>query len=259
MPDTHIASCNCGAIRIEARGEPVRVGLCHCTTCRKGGGALFAANAIWRAEDVTIQGNTRSWKDTTVSRHFCPTCGSSLFGNLGDSGETAIGLGAFDQAPTDMGQPTSCGLGAGRGGSRWRLRRRSFRETGRRRRSSRQANSETPESAQSAHPRGGPGGREDGAVLRGRHENAPPAQWRGLALVRTSVVTGAPSQRQRLPTRGSPDTRRAPAPSRPRHRSAAHSGRDGPQSIRTCSSAAPARRRNRNAGRSWSDLSGMRS
>jgi hypothetical protein len=39
MPDTRTASCNCGAIRIEARSQPVRVGLCHCTTCRKGGGA----------------------------------------------------------------------------------------------------------------------------------------------------------------------------------------------------------------------------
>ena len=80
MPDTRTASCNCGAIRIEARGQPVRVGLCHCITCRKAGGAPFTASAIWRREDVTVQGDTRSWKDTTVSRHFCPSCGSVLFG-----------------------------------------------------------------------------------------------------------------------------------------------------------------------------------
>jgi hypothetical protein len=24
------ASCNCGVIRIEARGQPVRIGLCYC-------------------------------------------------------------------------------------------------------------------------------------------------------------------------------------------------------------------------------------
>ena len=102
MPDTHTASCNCGAIRIEARGQPVRVGLCHCTICRKGGGAPFTASAIWRAEDVTIQGDTRNWKATTVSRHFCPTCGSSLFAVSGGTGEIAIGLGAFDQAPTGL-------------------------------------------------------------------------------------------------------------------------------------------------------------
>ena len=76
-------SCCCGAVRIEARDEPVEVGLCHCTTCRKQSGSAATANAIWRAEDVTIHGETRSWKDTTVSRHFCPACGSSLFGIFG--------------------------------------------------------------------------------------------------------------------------------------------------------------------------------
>jgi hypothetical protein len=33
-------------MRIEARGQPVRVGLCHCTTCRKESGAPFTTNAI---------------------------------------------------------------------------------------------------------------------------------------------------------------------------------------------------------------------
>ena len=45
MPDTRTASCNCGAIRIEARGQPVRVGLCHCMTCRKESGAPYTAYA----------------------------------------------------------------------------------------------------------------------------------------------------------------------------------------------------------------------
>ncbi len=93
-------SCCCGAIRIEARGEPIRVGLCHCTTCRKQSGSAVTANAIWRAADVTIHGDTRSWKDTPVTRHFCATCGSSLFGIT--DGEIAIGFGALDQAPTDL-------------------------------------------------------------------------------------------------------------------------------------------------------------
>ncbi len=93
-------SCCCGAVRIEARGEPVRVGLCHCTTCRKHSGSAVTANAIWRAEGVTIRGETRTWRDTTVTRHFCPTCGSSLFG-ISD-GEIAIGFGVLDQAPTHL-------------------------------------------------------------------------------------------------------------------------------------------------------------
>jgi len=102
MADIRTASCNCGAIRIEVRGEPVRVGLCHCTTCRKAGGAPFTASAIWRTDDVTIHGDTGVWKATAVSRHFCPICGSPLFGVSDGTGEIAIGLGAFDQAPTDL-------------------------------------------------------------------------------------------------------------------------------------------------------------
>ena len=100
MPDTRTASCNCGAIRIEARGQPARVGLCHCTTCHKASGAAVTASGIWRANDVTVLGDTASWKDSTVARHFCPSCGSALFGAF--DGEIAIGLGAFDIAPTDL-------------------------------------------------------------------------------------------------------------------------------------------------------------
>ena len=96
------ASCNCGAIRIEARGQPVRIGLCHCTTCRKGSGAPFTASVIWRTEDVAVYGATANWKDSTVARHFCPSCGSPLFGVSDGTGEIAIGLGAFDAAPTDL-------------------------------------------------------------------------------------------------------------------------------------------------------------
>ena len=39
MPETRFASCSCGAIG--AHGQPLRVGLCHCTTCRKESGAQF--------------------------------------------------------------------------------------------------------------------------------------------------------------------------------------------------------------------------
>jgi hypothetical protein len=102
MPDTRTASCNCGAIRIEARGQPVRVGLCHCTTCLKESGAPFTANAIWRAVDVTVHGDTSSWTDVTDARHFCPSCGSALFGISDATGEIELRLGAFDTAPTDL-------------------------------------------------------------------------------------------------------------------------------------------------------------
>ena len=54
------------------------------------------------AEDVAVHGATANWKDSTVARHFCPSCGSPLFGVSDGTGEIAIGLGAFDAAPTDL-------------------------------------------------------------------------------------------------------------------------------------------------------------
>lgn len=82
--------CLCGDVRIEASGEPYRVGLCHCMDCRKHHGALFHASAIFPQDAVTIQGETRDY----AGRHFCPRCGSSVFGRSDD--EIEISLGALD-------------------------------------------------------------------------------------------------------------------------------------------------------------------
>lgn len=82
--------CACGDVRIEATGAPYRVGLCHCLDCRKHHGALFHASAIFPQSAVTIAGETRDWR----GRHFCPRCGSSVFGRSGD--EVEVNLGSLD-------------------------------------------------------------------------------------------------------------------------------------------------------------------
>ena len=93
-----LGGCLCGAVRVVARGEPKRVGLCHCLDCRKHGGSLFFAAAIFDRDAVTVSGETKAWKN----RHFCPTCGSSVFG-LWD-GEMDLHLGALDEI--DQFRPT---------------------------------------------------------------------------------------------------------------------------------------------------------
>ncbi len=90
--------CQCGAVRITATGQPWRVGICHCLTCRKHHGALFHASAIFPESAVRVSGETRSYK----GRHFCPACGSPVFGQSGD--EVEVNLGALD-AP-DLFRPT---------------------------------------------------------------------------------------------------------------------------------------------------------
>lgn len=84
------AGCLCGSVRVLATGRPYRVGLCHCLDCRKHHGALFHGSAIFPEEAVTVTGETRAYR----GRHFCPTCGSPVFGRSGD--EVEVNLGAFD-------------------------------------------------------------------------------------------------------------------------------------------------------------------
>nr|CAD6413809.1 GFA family protein [Rhizobium sp. Q54] len=92
--DDVTGGCLCGAVRLSARGRPYRTGLCHCLDCRKHHGALFNASAIFPAEAVTIEGETSAFR----GRHFCPRCGSSVFGVSGDEVEVALGaLDAPDQ------------------------------------------------------------------------------------------------------------------------------------------------------------------
>ena len=83
--------CQCGKVRVVARGEPDRVGVCHCLDCRKHHGALFFAAAIYTKEAVTVEGETRDYK----GRHFCPECGSSVFAV--SEGEVEVHLGTFDE------------------------------------------------------------------------------------------------------------------------------------------------------------------
>jgi hypothetical protein len=90
--------CLCGMVRVEASGQPFRVGICHCLDCRKAHGALFHASAIFPAEAVTVKGETKDYS----GRHFCPRCGSTVFGRSGD--EFELNLGSLD-AP-DQFTPT---------------------------------------------------------------------------------------------------------------------------------------------------------
>lgn len=92
--DLFTGGCLCGNVRLEASGQPYRVGLCHCLDCRKHHGALFYAAAVFPQEAVTIEGETRDY----AGRFFCPRCGSSLFARSGDEIEVHLGtLDAPDQ------------------------------------------------------------------------------------------------------------------------------------------------------------------
>lgn len=88
---TFKGGCLCGKLRITAKGQPYRIGICHCMDCRKHHGSLFGASAIFPEAAVTVEGESRNYQ----GRYFCPTCGSPVFAHSGD--EIELNLGSLDE------------------------------------------------------------------------------------------------------------------------------------------------------------------
>lgn len=88
--------CLCGRVRYAVAGEPLRVGLCHCTDCRQTSGSAFTFFAIWPRAAFSGEGETSSYK----GRSFCPACGSRVF-TLTDA-EAEVMVGTLDGAPSDQ-------------------------------------------------------------------------------------------------------------------------------------------------------------
>ena len=97
--------CLCGAVRLRISGEPYRVGLCHCLTCRKMTGSAFNAFAVFPADAVTVAGETGAFASSEKGRHhFCRTCGSPVFWCEVGSDEIEVPVGVLDEP--DVLRPT---------------------------------------------------------------------------------------------------------------------------------------------------------
>ena len=78
------ASCSCGQLQIECRGEPAKVSLCHCLECQRRTGSAFGIAAFFEIVDTKISGQSRAFtrqgdSGFPVTLHFCETCGSTVF------------------------------------------------------------------------------------------------------------------------------------------------------------------------------------
>lgn len=94
--------CNCGQVRYELDGDPIRVGICHCETCRKTSGSAFSFFGIWPRTAAALTGRLACWQSRAGGERFCPTCGSALFCWEDDSGEIEIKLGTLDSPPSGL-------------------------------------------------------------------------------------------------------------------------------------------------------------
>ena len=102
------ASCRCGQLNATVTGEPARVSVCHCLSCKKRSGSAFAVQARWPAEQVAIEGRSKTFvkvadSGNSATYHFCPDCGSDVHYEMDGkfdgkfNGLIAIPLGAFDE------------------------------------------------------------------------------------------------------------------------------------------------------------------
>lgn len=104
--------CQCGAVRYHVAGEPVMVANCFCRDCRAASGGAGSTVAVVAGDGFAVdQGSPSGFTSTAASgksltRNFCPTCGSRLFTDAIESfpGMVMIALGSMDEghglAPT---------------------------------------------------------------------------------------------------------------------------------------------------------------
>lgn len=84
MPVPFEGGCHCGAVRYRCAAAPHAVLLCHCRDCQRTTGGPFATVAVVPVAALEFTGTVRSYVVTaqsgrTVTREFCPQCGSPLF------------------------------------------------------------------------------------------------------------------------------------------------------------------------------------
>lgn len=81
---TRLASCCCGKLSAEVDGDPIRVSVCHCLACQRRSGSVFAAQAKFHRDKVTITGQGTDFvrigdEGTKGTFTFCPDCGTTVF------------------------------------------------------------------------------------------------------------------------------------------------------------------------------------
>lgn len=79
--------CLCGQVRYSFGGPPLLTAICHCRHCQRQSGSAFGIVVAVPAADFDLQGETRTFDDSsdsgrTVARIFCPTCGSPILSRI---------------------------------------------------------------------------------------------------------------------------------------------------------------------------------
>ncbi|MFK8031417.1 MAG: GFA family protein [Gammaproteobacteria bacterium] len=86
--------CLCAAVKFKANTIDLKVGACHCDTCRKwGGGPYMGVDCSIDVDFENVETlsvfNSSDWAE----RGFCATCGTHMFYRLKESGQYIMPAG----------------------------------------------------------------------------------------------------------------------------------------------------------------------
>lgn len=81
---TRTARCACGALQVEATGEPKFVVACHCIECQRRTGSVFGVGAYYPKAQIAASGASKTFvrngqEGRKLRIHFCPDCGTSVW------------------------------------------------------------------------------------------------------------------------------------------------------------------------------------
>ncbi len=85
MAEVHKGQCFCGAVHLEATGEPAAMGYCHCESCRHWSAGPVNAFTLWTPDTVKVTQGAEFvatyTKNPTSERQYCSKCGGHLMTN----------------------------------------------------------------------------------------------------------------------------------------------------------------------------------
>jgi len=104
MAASYSGACFCGAVKVEATGEPAGMGYCHCRSCRSWSGGPVNAFTLWKPEAVKItagRGNVATFAKTKMSeRQYCKKCGGHLMTNHPTLGLVDVFAATLPRSPS---------------------------------------------------------------------------------------------------------------------------------------------------------------
>ncbi len=94
-------ACFCKAIQYRIKTGISMAVNCHCTQCRRAGGAAFSSHVVVRERRFEIISGEESLSlfhlGESVTKHFCSHCGTPIFNrNKRYPGQCMVSLGSLD-------------------------------------------------------------------------------------------------------------------------------------------------------------------